>query len=57
MNTKNKKDKPIKLDMPFDEAMKRLSQVDKKQVEKNIKSSKKETPNEDSIKHPSNICF
>ena len=40
--TKIRKDKPLKLDLPFDEAMKRLAQVDKKQVEKNIKNSKKE---------------
>ncbi len=43
MNDKTKKDKPLKLDLPFDEAMKRLAQVDKKQVEKNIKNSKKDS--------------
>ena len=39
--TKNKKqEKPVNLKMPFEEAMKRLSKVDKRKVEKNIKQSK-----------------
>lgn len=41
MTKKNKYDKPVNIKMPFDEAMQRLSRVDKKQVEANIKRQKK----------------
>lgn len=37
---KNKYDKPLKLDMPFEEAVQRLSRVEKSKVEDNIKKSR-----------------
>lgn len=38
--TKKKNDKLLNLDMSFEEAMERLSKVDKKKVEANIKRKK-----------------
>ena len=38
---KTKYEKPLHVDMNFDEMMQRLSNVDKKEVEKKIKRSKK----------------
>jgi hypothetical protein len=38
---KNKYEKPVKLDMGFEEAMERLSKVPKSNVEKNIKNQRK----------------
>lgn len=46
MNNKNKKqeqDKPLKVNMEFDEMMQRISRVDKNQVEKNIKRHEKKS--------------
>ena len=37
---KNKQDKPVTLNMSFEEAMQRLSKVDKSNVEANIKRNK-----------------
>ena len=39
MTKKAKYDKPIEVNMEFDEMMQRLSKVDKTQVEKNIKQA------------------
>ena len=41
MKKKNKYDKPIELNMSFDEAMMRISRVDKSNVEKNISTNKR----------------
>ena len=38
---KNKYEKPIEVNMGFDEMMQRLSKVDKSKVETNIKKQKK----------------
>lgn len=40
MSRKNKYDKPLKVDMEFDEMMQRISKVDKNKVEANIKRKK-----------------
>lgn len=40
MSKKNKYDKPVNVNMEFDEMMQRISKVDKTQVEKNIKRQK-----------------
>jgi hypothetical protein len=37
-----KYEKPVKLDMGFEEAMERLSKVPKNKVDKNIKNQKKD---------------
>lgn len=40
MKKKPKYDKPLKVDMEFDEMMQRISKVDKTKVDKNIKRNK-----------------
>lgn len=37
---KKREDKPLKVDMSFDEAMKRISKVDKEKVDRNKKRKK-----------------
>ena len=37
MKKKNKQEKPVNINMSFDEAMKRLSKVEKEKVDTNIK--------------------
>ena len=46
MKNKNKNDKPVNIDMGFEEAMQRLSNVPKSQVDANIKRQKKKKKNE-----------
>lgn len=41
MEKKNKNDKPLNIDMGFEEAMQRLSNIPKQHVEANIKRQKK----------------
>ncbi|MEE1961897.1 hypothetical protein V1387_04305 [Allomuricauda taeanensis] len=45
MTKKNKHDKPVNIDMDFEEAMQRLSNVPKSQVEANIKRHNKKKKN------------
>ncbi len=40
MKKKTKNEKPLKVDMEFDEMMQRISRVDKSQIESNIKRNK-----------------
>lgn len=47
--TKKKQNKPVVLDMSFDEAIRRLSNVDKTKVEVNIKKGQKK---KDNLKNP-----
>jgi hypothetical protein len=41
MSKKTKYEKPLEVNMEFDEMMQRLSKVEKKEVDKNIKRKKK----------------
>lgn len=41
MSKKNKYDKPLKVNMEFDEMMQRISNVPKSKIESNIKRKKK----------------
>ncbi|WP_228235072.1 hypothetical protein [Allomuricauda sp. M10] len=45
MEKKNKNDKPVNINMGFEEAMQRLSNVPKSQVEANIKRHNKNKKN------------
>ena len=46
MNPRGKKLEPkLRLDMPFDEALRRFVQTDQKEVEKSIERAKQKKPN------------